>query len=217
MLRTRRCARNPRHTLSPEDISGGEAAPMRTLAADLIDLARKMRSGEASPVELLQDTQLRIVRTNGGPPTTARAPDAINAWVRLYPDRALEAAAAADTRLARDPSATPLLCGIPIGLKDVLGVRVLPLTGSSAVLADHKAEEDTAQHGNGCAKRQWCWSGIRTPTSSRPEAPRTNAETPGIRHGRRAAPRRPWLRAWFLRHSGRTPPAHCASPRPCAA
>ena len=37
---------------------------------------------------------------------------------------------------------TPLLCGIPLGLKDLYAVAGLPLTASSRVLAGHVAAED---------------------------------------------------------------------------
>ena len=39
---------------------------------------------------------------NGGPPTFEGAPDAINAWVRIYADVAREQAREADERLARE-------------------------------------------------------------------------------------------------------------------
>ena len=64
--------------------------------------------------------------------STAR-PAPINAWVRLYPELALPRARAADRRLAR--GAAPLLCGIPIGVKDLYSdLAALPLTASSRVL-----------------------------------------------------------------------------------
>ena len=76
------------------------------------------------------------------PPTFDGAPNAINAWARLYPQVALRHAAAADRRLARGRA--PLLCGIPLGLKDLYSVRGLPLTASSRVLAGNVAPESSA-------------------------------------------------------------------------
>jgi aspartyl-tRNA(Asn)/glutamyl-tRNA(Gln) amidotransferase subunit A len=58
-------------------------------------------------------------------------PGSINAWVRVYEEDAFEAAARADDRLARGDA--PVLCGIPIGLKDLYAVAGKPLTASSAV------------------------------------------------------------------------------------
>jgi aspartyl-tRNA(Asn)/glutamyl-tRNA(Gln) amidotransferase subunit A len=71
---------------------------------------------------------------------------ALNAWVRTYPERALEHAAAADRRLARARrrrGGVPLVCGIPIGLKDLYAVGGLPLTASSRVLDGNVATGDS--------------------------------------------------------------------------
>ena len=51
----------------------------------------------------------------------------MNAWVGLYAEHATADARAADKRLARERHAAPLLCGIPIGLKDLFAVGGLPL------------------------------------------------------------------------------------------
>ena len=56
----------------------------------------------------------------------------MNAWVRVYEEDALEAAARADERLAAGHATE--LCGIPIGLKDLYAVAGKPLTASSRVL-----------------------------------------------------------------------------------
>jgi len=64
----------------------------------------------------------------------------INAWVRVYEEDALTAAARADERLSearvrRDGPAPPLT-GVPIGLKDLYGVAGKPVTASSTLLHD---------------------------------------------------------------------------------
>jgi aspartyl-tRNA(Asn)/glutamyl-tRNA(Gln) amidotransferase subunit A len=100
----------------------------------LLEAADQMRAGRLSAVELTEACLRRIEERNGGEPTFDGAPDRINAWVRLYPDRAREDAARADARRAKDGDATPLLCGVPIGVKDLYGVAGLPLTASSRVL-----------------------------------------------------------------------------------
>ena len=112
--------------------------------ADLgvLDAAARLRAREVSAVELLEACQARIAERNGGEPSFDGAPDAVNAWARLYPERALEAARAADERLAREGDAAPLLCGIPIGVKDLYAVAGLPLTASSRVLEGNVAEAD---------------------------------------------------------------------------
>ena len=67
-------------------------------------------------------------------------PASINAWVRVYEEDALAAAARADERLGelavrRDGPAPPLT-GVPIGLKDLYGVAGKPVTASSTLLHD---------------------------------------------------------------------------------
>ncbi len=101
-----------------------------------------LRRRALSAAELLAACQRRIAQRNGGPPTFDGAPAAVNAWVRLYPDLAARQARAADERRSRDGDAAPLLCGIPVGLKDLYAVAGLPLTASSRVLAGHVATED---------------------------------------------------------------------------
>jgi aspartyl-tRNA(Asn)/glutamyl-tRNA(Gln) amidotransferase subunit A len=90
-------------------------------AADLgvLDAAEQLAGGHLSSSELTETCLRRIEERNGGAPTFDGAPDRINAWVRLYPALAREQAAAADARRAREGDAAPLLCGIPIGLKDL--------------------------------------------------------------------------------------------------
>ncbi|HEY4828004.1 MAG TPA: amidase [Solirubrobacteraceae bacterium] len=118
--------------------SSGDAADLGVL-----DAARLLASGELSSLELTEACLSRIEARNGGAPTLDGAPDRINAWVRLYPDVARAQAAEADARRSRGGEETPLLCGIPIGLKDLYGVAGLPLTASSRVLEDNVAAEDS--------------------------------------------------------------------------
>jgi aspartyl-tRNA(Asn)/glutamyl-tRNA(Gln) amidotransferase subunit A len=129
----------------PEETSSPTAAtPQHTDPADLgvLEAAELLGSGRLSSVELTEACLNRIEQRNGGPPNTDGAPDAINAWARLYPDLAREQAADADRRRASEGEATPLLCGIPIGVKDLYGVAGLPVTASSRILADNVAGAD---------------------------------------------------------------------------
>jgi aspartyl-tRNA(Asn)/glutamyl-tRNA(Gln) amidotransferase subunit A len=109
---------------------------------DLLEAAALLRVRELSAVELTDACLARIEERNGGPPTPDGAPDAVNAWARVYPELAREQAVAADVRLARDGSGAPLLCGIPLALKDLYGVAGLPLTASSRVLEGNVAASD---------------------------------------------------------------------------
>ena len=109
----------------------------------VLEAAAALRSRELSAVELLESCMARIASANGGEPTFDGAPGAINAWVRLYPELSAAHARAADERLARDRDGAPLLCGIPIGVKDLYAVGGLPLTASSRVLDGRIAQDDS--------------------------------------------------------------------------
>jgi aspartyl-tRNA(Asn)/glutamyl-tRNA(Gln) amidotransferase subunit A len=124
------------------------AEPDSADAADLgvLDAARQLATGRLSAAELTDACLCRIEARNGGPPTFEGAPDRINAWARLYPDIAREHAAQADARRAREGNEAPLLCGIPIGLKDLYAVAGVPLTGSSRVLEGNVASRDSTAY-----------------------------------------------------------------------
>jgi aspartyl-tRNA(Asn)/glutamyl-tRNA(Gln) amidotransferase subunit A len=77
-------------------------APTDPADLDLVDAAALLRSGKLSAVELLDACEARIAERNGGPPSFDGAPDAVNAWVRLYPEIAREQARAADERRDAD-------------------------------------------------------------------------------------------------------------------
>jgi aspartyl-tRNA(Asn)/glutamyl-tRNA(Gln) amidotransferase subunit A len=110
----------------------------------LLGAAEVLRSGGLSPLELLDACLQRIEERNGGPPSFGGGPEQVNAWVRLYPELAREQAIAAEARLQREGEDAPLLCGVPLALKDLYGVAGLPLTASSRVLDGNVAEHDSA-------------------------------------------------------------------------
>ncbi len=117
--------------------------PTATDPADLsvLEAAALLRQRALSASELTAAC-LRRIQDRSGPPSFDGAPDAINAFVRVYPELAAEAAAAADERRARAGSDAPVLCGIPIALKDLYAVAGLPLTASSRVLEGNVAGAD---------------------------------------------------------------------------
>jgi aspartyl-tRNA(Asn)/glutamyl-tRNA(Gln) amidotransferase subunit A len=112
--------------------------------ADLgvLEASALLRGGRLSSAELTEACLARIEERNGGAPTFAGAPEAVNAWVRLYPELARASARLADERLAAGEA--PLLCGIPLALKDLYGMEGLPLTASSQVLDANVASRDAA-------------------------------------------------------------------------
>jgi Asp-tRNA(Asn)/Glu-tRNA(Gln) amidotransferase A subunit family amidase len=99
------------------------------VAADQSEPAeRGISTGEISSRELVDAAYARIEQRDDG----------VSAWVRLYPESAHAASAAADQRLAaarRDGSRVPLLTGVPIGLKDIIAVKDMPIR-STAGLSD---------------------------------------------------------------------------------
>jgi aspartyl-tRNA(Asn)/glutamyl-tRNA(Gln) amidotransferase subunit A len=101
--------------------------------ADLgaVDASALLARGELSSVELTRACLDRI-RERDGVHSFAGDPGSINAWIRVYEEDALAAAARADERLAA--GGAPPLCGIPIGLKDLYGVAGKPVTASSSLL-----------------------------------------------------------------------------------
>jgi aspartyl-tRNA(Asn)/glutamyl-tRNA(Gln) amidotransferase subunit A len=108
----------------------------------LLEAASLLRDRKLSALELADACLARIDALGDGEPTFEGAPDAINAWARLYPDLARERARAADERLEREGADAPLVCGIPLGLKDLYAIKGLPLTASSRVLDGNVASED---------------------------------------------------------------------------
>jgi aspartyl-tRNA(Asn)/glutamyl-tRNA(Gln) amidotransferase subunit A len=109
------------------DLTWLTVAEMSTLLAE-----RRVSARE------LVDAHLAAIAADG-PPTFDGRPDAINAWARVYEDRAIAAADRADKRLSGPAvaakGAAPALCGVPIGLKDLYSVAGVPLTASSKAVA----------------------------------------------------------------------------------
>jgi aspartyl-tRNA(Asn)/glutamyl-tRNA(Gln) amidotransferase subunit A len=121
-------------------------------AGDLTDLgvleaAALLRARTLSSAELVDACLAAIERRNGGPPSFDGAPEAINAWARVYAEEARQAAVAADARLDDEGLEAPLLCGIPIGIKDLYGVAGQPLTASSRLLETNVAPGDAVVWG----------------------------------------------------------------------
>jgi aspartyl-tRNA(Asn)/glutamyl-tRNA(Gln) amidotransferase subunit A len=97
--------------------------------ADLgvVEAAAALARRDVSSVELVSACLARI-RERDGEHSFDGSASSVNAWVRVYEEDALAAAARADA------SRHGRLCGIPIGLKDLYAVAGKPLTASSRVL-----------------------------------------------------------------------------------
>jgi len=95
-----------------------------------------LQAGRLHPRELLDACLSRTREFDGE----------IGAWVRLYPEKAYAAADVAGERLARarrDGTSVPLVCGLPVAVKDIYAVAGLPLTASSRVLEGNIASGDS--------------------------------------------------------------------------
>jgi aspartyl-tRNA(Asn)/glutamyl-tRNA(Gln) amidotransferase subunit A len=106
-------------------------------AADLgiAEASPLIAAGKLSASELASACLARIAARDGTH-SHAGDPASINAWVRVYEERALSAAARADEHR---PDPLPRLWGIPIGLKDLYAVAGEPLTASSSLLDERPA------------------------------------------------------------------------------
>jgi aspartyl-tRNA(Asn)/glutamyl-tRNA(Gln) amidotransferase subunit A len=103
--------------------------------ADLgvLEASAALQARTLSARELL-DACLARIRERDGTHSGDGDPGSVNAWVRVYEEDARTSALDADERLAAGDA--PVLCGIPVGLKDLYAVAGKPLTASSRVLAE---------------------------------------------------------------------------------
>lgn len=88
------------------------------LTASAVDLSRWLRAREVSSAELVDTTIRRIERVN----------PALNAVIHTRFEQARREAAAADERLAKDPSPPPFL-GVPCTIKEFFALEGAPQTG----------------------------------------------------------------------------------------
>ncbi|WP_328412531.1 amidase [Nocardia sp. NBC_00403] len=96
-----------------------------------VEAASLLQARELHPVELLDACIERSSAFDG----------AIGAWVRTYPELAHEQAERAADRLSAGNA--PLICGLPIAVKDLYAVAGLPLTASSRILDGNIAAGDS--------------------------------------------------------------------------
>ena len=95
-----------------------------------VEIARRVRARELSPVEVIEAALARMERVN----------PALNAIVTPNPNAVEEARAIARRMMRRgDPG---LLAGVPVGIKDVTEVAGLRTTYGSPMYKDHVPDED---------------------------------------------------------------------------
>jgi Asp-tRNA(Asn)/Glu-tRNA(Gln) amidotransferase A subunit family amidase len=116
----------------------------RLVDYEIFELAAMLRAGHVSSVELTQAYLDRIAKLNG-PFETYANNGLYNAFVRIDAAAALAAARAADKRLdgARHHNDyVPLLCGIPMGIKDSVGIKGMSTQDGSPTFAGNIALQD---------------------------------------------------------------------------
>ncbi len=95
------------------------------------ELARSIRAGELSAVEVMQAHLAQIDRAN----------PQVNAIVTLLPEQAMDQAAAADRALATNQAPGPLH-GLPIAHKDLVPTKGIRTTFGSLAFQDYIPDED---------------------------------------------------------------------------
>lgn len=116
----------------------------RIVDYEIFELAAMLRAGKLSSVDLTRAYLDRIAKFNG-PFETYANNGLYNAFVRIDADAALAAAKAADKRLdgaRRHGDNVPLLCGIPMGIKDSVGIKGMNTQDGSPTFAGNLALQD---------------------------------------------------------------------------
>ncbi|MCC6776255.1 MAG: hypothetical protein IT537_06390 [Hyphomicrobiales bacterium] len=117
-------------------VSGGASAPgsgNKDGYESIAQVAARLRTGEASPVELTQEAIARIQERD----------PRLNAIQAVLADQALEAARQAERDIAAGDYRGPLH-GVPIGVKDLFAVAGTRTSAGSKILADWVPEADSA-------------------------------------------------------------------------
>ncbi|WP_022930397.1 amidase [Patulibacter americanus] len=117
---------------------------VRVVDLEILELAALLQAGELTSVELTQQYLDRIDAFNG-PFETYGENGGLGAFVRVDRADALAGAKAADERLkaARNGGpAAPFLCGIPIGVKDSIGLKGRPAQNGTTAFLGNVGNED---------------------------------------------------------------------------
>lgn len=119
---------------------------VRLIDLEVVELAALLQAGETSSVALTEAYLARIDLLNGAFETYGDN-GGYNAFVRIDRGDALAGARAADARLqaARGGgAAAPYLCGIPIGVKDSIGLKGRESKNGSVAFSGNVATEDAS-------------------------------------------------------------------------
>jgi aspartyl-tRNA(Asn)/glutamyl-tRNA(Gln) amidotransferase subunit A len=108
------------------------------------EIARLVRSGAVSAVEVLESSLKRIAAVDGRPGSlkpgeiTAQDTEKVHAFITPTPERARQQAAEVDRRRAAGEDPGPL-AGVPFTVKDIFCVKGTPSTAASRILANFTA------------------------------------------------------------------------------
>lgn len=119
-------------------------ARRRLVDYEVVELTAMLRARKTSSVELTQ-AYLDRISTLNGPFETYADTGYYNAFVRINADAALAAAKAADQALSAARQGGPavsLLCGIPMGIKDSVGIKGFSTQDGSPAFAGNIALQD---------------------------------------------------------------------------
>ncbi|WP_320673298.1 amidase [Patulibacter defluvii] len=117
---------------------------VRLVDLEILELAALLQAGELTSVEITTAYLDRIEALNGAFEVYGDN-GGYNAFVRIDRDDALAGAKAADARLAaarRGGPPAPYLCGIPIGVKDSIGLQGRPAQNGTAAFAGNVGTAD---------------------------------------------------------------------------
>lgn len=96
-----------------------------------VTLAEKVRSGELSPIEVVEAYLERIDERDGS----------VGAYISVLEERARSAAGKQTEQLAEGTDPGPL-AGVPVGVKDIVDVEGVPTTQGTSLLAENTAQSD---------------------------------------------------------------------------
>jgi Asp-tRNA(Asn)/Glu-tRNA(Gln) amidotransferase A subunit family amidase len=113
----------------------------RLVDYEVVELAALLRARRITSVQLTQAYLDRIAALNG-PFEVYGDNGGYNAFVRIDADAAIAAAKAADERLRTSHVPVPLICGIPMGVKDSVAIKGFSTQDGSAAFTGNTALED---------------------------------------------------------------------------
>ena len=117
---------------------------MRLCDIPAYQIAKMVREGEVSAIEVLESTLQRIAQVDGRPGRLEPGPDQpedaqrVHAFITQTAERARQQAQKVDDRLAKGEDPGPL-AGVPFTVKDIFCVQGTPSTAASRILANFTA------------------------------------------------------------------------------